>query len=347
MRKEMKKLFAIALLWATVSILSVGCVDVGNPSGNPNDPNQNNPDGNGGNDGNNNNDGNGGNDGNDGNDGNNNPPSIDPDDPMYPGETGSYITHWGTQYGTTTSPQKYIGATYDESNTATVSNGAPYKTTFSDGSVCYSIGKFVDVSYSREVQTDSSYRGNAVDGFVVVDYKYDENKNQVVYREDPVIAESTGNTSGKYTTESDYSTGYVTNYVTSQPILLLPYQKSSSGEIYYNSSDYNTHHATKWSDGSYTLSLYEFSDIDYNSTTTTDFSYDSASYSWLVGTAQSGRKESDYTFDESAKVYKYNAGGDTSGAATAETGDPIGDILEDAEDILGDILDNDGLRIQR
>jgi hypothetical protein len=327
------------LLWATISIFSAGCVDVGNPTGNPNDPNQNNPDGNGGNDGNNNNDGNGG------NDGNNNPPSIDPDDPMYPGETGSYITHWGGYYGTTTSPQKYIGATYDDSNTATVSgleDAAPYKTTFSDGSVCYSIGKFVDVSYSYESQTDSSYRGNAIDGFVVVDYKYNEYTNGVDYREDPITAESTGDTSGKYTV--------VGSYVTKQPILQLPYQKSSSGEIYYsNNSNYREYgYAIKWSDGSYTLSQYEFSGITFSrDTNTTEFSYDSTAYKWRVGEAQTGRKESDYTFDESAKVYKYNAGGDTAGAATAETGDPIGDILEDAEDILGDILDNDGLRIQR
>jgi hypothetical protein len=346
MRKEMKKLFVIALLWATISIFSAGCVDVGNPTGNPNDPNQNNPDGNGGNDGNNNNDGNGGNDGNS---------TLDPDDPMYPGESGTYTTIW-TLYGTKTTSQKYIGATYDDSNTATVvdrqqenyKSPAPYKTTFSDGSVCYSIGPFVYVSYSFESQTDSSYQGNAIDGFVVVDYKYDENTNQVVYREDPTTIESTGNTSGKYTTVINY----IDPRVTSQPILQVPYQKSSSGEIYYgtyltnSSNDYP--YVIKWSDGSYTLSRYPFSGIDFRiNYYTADFSYDSAGYNWQVGTAPTGRKESDYTFNPTTNEYQYNAGGNTSGAATAETGDPIEDILEDAEDILGDILDNDGLRIKR
>jgi hypothetical protein len=355
MRKEMKKLFVIALLWATISIFSAGCVDVGNPSGNPNDPNQNNPDGNGGNDG---NDGNGGNDG-DGNGGNDGNSTLDPDDPMYPGESGTYITNWAN-YSTTTTTQKYVGATYDDSNTANVPNTqrsgyespAPYKTTFSDGTKCYSTGPFVDVVYTRpwnNSQTDSVYQGSALDGFVVVDYEYDVDKNKVFYREDPITVESTGNNSGKYITD-DW-------YVTKQPVLKVPYQKSSSGAIYYgwrkysdDTSDYTGDYlyATKWSDGSYTLSVYKFQDVEYAETSTTEFSYvQTQSYAWNAGSERSGRKESDYTFNMSSNEYQYTGGSNAAGGATAETGDPIEDLLEDAEDILTDILDNDGLRIQR
>jgi hypothetical protein len=345
----MKKLFVIVLLWATISIFSAGCVDVGNPTGNPNDPNQNNPDGNGGNDGNNNNDGNGGNDGNDGNS------TLDPDDPMYPGEFGTYIMNWAT-YNTTITTQKYIGATYDDSNTANVpdrqdgdyNRPAPYKTTFSDGTMCYSIGPFVNVGYNEDsTQTDCALSGTAPNGFVVTDYKYDDDKNQVVYKEDPSSTESTGDASGTYTT---YNYGVYITYVTKQPVLKVQYQKSNSGEVYYGRTGEtrNYLYATKWSDGGYTLSLYRFSGLEYTYSNTAEFSYDSTkTYEWYSGTAQTGRKESDYTFNATTKEYQYTGGGNAAAGATAETGNAIEDILEDAEDILGDILDNDGLRIQR
>jgi hypothetical protein len=281
---------------------------------------------------------------------------------MYPGESGTYITNWAT-YATTTTTQKYVGATYDNSNTATVpdrqesgyNRPKPYKTTFSDGTICYSIGPFVNVSYrENSTQTDCLLSGAAPDGFVVTDYKYDEEKNQVVYKEDPSGTESTGDSSGTYTTVHTYTVwGDVITYVTKQPVLKVQYQKSNSGEIYYGTCEIRGYgkdflYATKWTDGSYTLSLYKFQGVDYTDSTTAEFSYDSTkTYQWNRGTAQTGRKESDYTFNADISEYQYTGGGNAAGGATAETGDPISDILEDAEDILTDILDNDGLRIQR
>ncbi|MDR1290487.1 MAG: hypothetical protein LBK06_04725 [Planctomycetaceae bacterium] len=64
-------------------------------------------------------------------------------------------------------------------------------------------------------------------------------------------------------------------------------------------------YTTKWSDGSHTLSIYKFQDVDYTESKTGKSSKDDTSgYRWNIGTAQEGRKESDYTFNTIAHEYQ-------------------------------------------
>jgi hypothetical protein len=349
----MKKIFTIALICATIGFFSTGCVDVAGPGGttpaNPNNPtdpsNPNNP-----------------------TDPTNPSVPTDPNDPMYPGEPGTYTTNWRS-YNTTTSPQKYIGATYDSSNVATVEDEflgnadraapAPYKTTFSDGSVAYSTGKFDFVSYTENSSaTDCHFEGTAPEGFVVTDYEYDTDLNVVNAKEDSTLIDSTG-IEGTYTTEllyGRYDTS-TTIYETSQPILRVSYYKSDAGEIYYGSyrygvDDSNTPYATVWDNGKTTYSLHPFMGITYQNRQTREYSTDDSEKNWKISTAPSGHKESDYVYEESISQYKY-VGTGASGAATPTPADtatpstPTDDLIDDVEDALGDILDNDGISLRQ
>jgi hypothetical protein len=336
----MRKTLTIALVWATLSLFSTGCVDVAAPGGNnpanpnsptdpsnptnPNDPtNPSNP---------------------------SNPSTpTDPNDPMYPGETGTYTTHWDS-FNTTTSPQKYVGTDYDASNTATVSDTvggvetAPYKTNFSNNTISYSIVKFPFVEYTETPAADCNFTGTAPDGFVVTDFEYDSASNEITAKEDSTVIDSTGD-EGIYTTDLTASYNAPT-YKTTQPILRVSYYKSNSGENYYGSYSGNYPYATKWDDGKTTYSKVEFMGIPYDVTRTKEYSTDNEEKAWLVGTAPAGHKESDYVYDDNLKKFKYVGAGASGAATPSETpSDSIGDIIEDAEDVLGDIIENDGAPI--
>jgi hypothetical protein len=273
---------------------------------------------------------------------------------MYPGEPGTYTTLWD-DYNTTTSPQKYIGATYDSSNTATVPktfmqvDNAPYKTTFSDGTVSYSIVKFggLGIRYTEVNETDCHYSGAAPDGFVVTDFEYNAAKNEITLKEDFTLVESTGN-EGKYTTYLDGSQNS-DYYKTSQPILRVSYTKSSSGENYYGSYTNNNTifvypYATVWDDGKTTYSIVEFNGVTYADEETKEYSTDNEERTWHVGAAPAGHKESDYVYDEDLEKYKYVG---SSGALVANPSPEDAEVLEDAEDIISEILENDGLQLRQ
>jgi hypothetical protein len=367
----MKKIFTIALICATIGFFSTGCVDVAGPGGttpanpnnpsNPTDPNNptdpSNP---------------------------NNPtdptnpstPSVptDPTDPMYPGETGvNYTTNWaaknqdGGNYDTTISPQRYVGANYDDSNEANVAatiadkETAPYKTTFSDGTICYSVVKFPHVTYSTDsTVTDCYYEGTAIDGFVLTDYEYKD--GEIKFKGEGTETVASGTTDGNYRTV--FGTGGDTETrVTKRPFLRVTYYKNSDGSHYVGSSDYvadddnySYYYVTEWSGGEYTLSTNKFADATYRLDRTSTYSTDNTiQYHWAIGTAPDGHKESDYTLIDGE--YKYNDASatpatPTTPAATTTPSTPIDDVIEDidvdvVEDVVGDILDNDGISLRR
>jgi hypothetical protein len=337
----MRKIFMLLLVCVTISLLNTGCVDVaGGPGGggqvNPDTPT--NP-----------------------NDPNNPGDPTNPDNPTNPsdpdiGEPGvNYITNW-TTYDTTTSPQKYIGATYDASNIATVEKTvgrdgpetAPYKTNFSDGSVSYSIGEYDYVYYSENSSaTDCYYVGTAPEGFTSADFTYDSSTNEVNINGEATSVESTGSTEGRYTVfRNTYS--YSAYYITSQPILKVEYYKSASSESYRAKEDiYNMPYVTIWKDGKKTYSLYPFGDdAGYRSEKTKDFSVNDAELYWYVGEAPDGRKESDYVYTEELGRYKYTAGGAATPTPTPtepeDNSDDEGLSSDDVADIINDIIDNDG-----
>jgi hypothetical protein len=345
----MKKIFTIALLCAMIGFFSTGCVDVAAPSGsndpaNPNAPT--NPD-------------------EPNNPSNPSTPSnpsnpTDPNDPMYPGEAGTYFTTWNV-YDQTQSSQRYIGVDYDEQkngeapNNVGVTETAPYRTTFSDGVVSYSIVPFEGVAYTYDYTLlDCCYVGEAPDGFIVSDYNYDSS-NGTIKAGDGTQINSTGTTEGTYST---FFTQHEIVYVTKQPILTVSYTKSSTGENYLGVSEatldmfYFGPYVTKWDSGDYTLSIYSFAGVSYyGGASTTTYSADSTERNWLIGTAPSGHKESDYQLN--VDEYKYI--GSSAATSTPPTtqppaeepagSDPLDDLIEDAEDVLDGIFDNDGLRL--
>ncbi|MDR1483645.1 MAG: hypothetical protein LBT09_02360 [Planctomycetaceae bacterium] len=325
----MKKIFTIALICATIGFFSTGCVDVAGPGGttpaNPNNPTN---------------------------------PSVptDPNDPMYPGETGvNYTTNW-TGYDTTISPQRYVGADYGDSNEADVAptiadeDTAPYKTTFPDGTICYSVVKFPLVTYSEDdTATDCYYEGTAIDGFALTDYEYSD--GEIKFKGEGTETVASGTTDGNYRTIF-YLGDHTTTRVTNRPYFGVTYYKNSDGSHYIGTHTTNSvyHCVTKWSDGEYMLSHHKFSDVDYSAESTSAYSSgNTTTQTWSIGTAPEGHKESDYTLV--GDVYQYNA--DASGAATANPADtanssnPTDDVIDDVEDALGDILDNDGISLRQ
>jgi hypothetical protein len=350
----MRKIFMLLLVCVAISLLNTGCVDVaGGPGGggqvNPDTPT--NP-----------------------NDPNNPGDPTNPDNPTNPsdpdiGEPGvNYITNWD-DYDTTTSPQKYIGATYNDANTATVpttigagAETAPYKTTFSDGTVSYSIGKYKYVIYTEnETALDCRFEGTAPDGFVTSDYTFSTDTNAVEFSEAGTSYDSTSSTDGVYTTVFYYSDTRYVAYKTSQPILKVTYQKSNTGENYFGKTsagwvlsgsasgipDSSVPYATLWDDGTFTLSIHEFADISYaGATNTKAYTTDGEDRKWKIGTAPAGNKESDYEYSTELDHYKYvgssAAGGETPATPAPDNSDDEGLSSDDVADIINDIIDNDG-----
>ncbi|MDR2762229.1 MAG: hypothetical protein LBB88_06460 [Planctomycetaceae bacterium] len=161
-------------------------------------------------------------------------------------------------------------------------------------------------------------------------------------------------------------------YVTSQPIEgATNYQWVEPGTGKYSSSGYyfsnvttnekvSYAYATKWSDGSITLSTGQFKASGYDEsheegyyTTYNDTSF--VSYDehpdaqgteydfWLLYNAPDGHKKDDYTYDSDKNEFIYN--GDTAGNTLQQIADALGSaanvVPDDDEDINEDISEND------
>ncbi|MDR2644190.1 MAG: hypothetical protein LBC74_15520 [Planctomycetaceae bacterium] len=187
-------------------------------------------------------------------------------------------------------------------------------------------------------------------------------------------------TSGTYLT---WDSGPIEIYVTNQPIEgVNDYElveagtgEYSSSEYYYSDMGILVPYATKWSDGSVTLSTRPYAGVDYeidgdctefNDTT---FVSNGSEYGeadgtegdvWSIGTAPDGRTKSDYTYDASAGAYVYSGGNSSDNTVVQgpETQNPSQVLPEtqsvdrtpvdddpDTNDVNGGINENDGVNL--
>jgi hypothetical protein len=178
-----------------------------------------------------------------------------------------------------------------------------------------------------------------------------------------------------------WDSGPIEIYVTRQPIDgVTDYQWIEPGTGDYSSSGYYYStmgilipYATKWSDGSVTLSLAPYGDVNYDEWGETTAEFNDTSFVsngsedgeaegtepdvWYVGTAAEGRTKADYTYDSSSNSYVYNGGSTDSNTNTPSQPetiiDQIADVVSngmdtddsDTDDVTGDINSNDGLNI--
>lgn len=150
---------------------------------------------------------------------------------------------------------------------------------------------------------------------------------------------------------------------------------SSSG-YYYSEMGILIPHATRWSDGTVTLSVDPYEGVNYISYAESDnflefndtsFRSNGSEYGeaegtepdfWDVGTAPNGRSESDYTYDPVNRRYVYSgnsaANAPQQAAAPAEQAaeqilDTLSDALSDEdaddEDVNATVNENDGLNL--
>jgi hypothetical protein len=173
--------------------------------------------------------------------------------------------------------------------------------------------------------------------------------------------------SGPYLT---WDNGPIEIYVTSQPIdgvhdyvWIEPGtgEYSSSG-YYYSEMGIIIPHATKWSDGSITLSVAQYEGANYGYSVLTSEFNDTSFVSngreggeaegtepdvWYVGDAPAGRTKSDYTYDSNRDIYVYNGSQNSepiNQTTDALTSDPDDD---NDDDVNGIIENNDGLNLSR
>ncbi|MDR1478858.1 MAG: hypothetical protein LBJ00_07945, partial [Planctomycetaceae bacterium] len=146
---------------------------------------------------------------------------------------------------------------------------------------------------------------------------------------------------------------------------------SSSG-YYFSDMGILIPYATKWSNGSYTLSTAPYEGVNYLSYSEgdnniefndTSFVSNGRNYEaggtepdyWEIGTAPAGRTESDYAYDSNTGKYVYNGGSSSSNNAPQQSAPstPVEQVLEelssvlsdddpDDEDVNGNVNENDG-----
>jgi hypothetical protein len=175
-----------------------------------------------------------------------------------------------------------------------------------------------------------------------------------------------------------WNSGRTEIYVTKRPIQgANNYSWVESGTGEYSSSDYYfgdmgvlIPYGTKFSDGSVSLTVAPYEEVDYTTEASTEFN-DTSFVSnenedgeaegtepdvWHIGTAPSGRTASDYTLDENRGEYVYN-GGSNSNTNTQQTAPQVVQqgteqtpsassalLNEDSddEDVNGNVSENDG-----
>jgi hypothetical protein len=166
-----------------------------------------------------------------------------------------------------------------------------------------------------------------------------------------------------------WDSGPIEIYVTSRPIDgVTDYNWIEPGTGEYGTSGYYYSdmgilipYATKWSDGSLTLSVAAYDEVDYDSDSTSEFN-DTSFVSngsedgeadgnepdiWYIGNAPSGRTKSDYTFDSNSNKYVYNGNTPPAGNLRRTSTADNSDDDDDTNDVNGDINENDGLNLNR
>jgi hypothetical protein len=178
---------------------------------------------------------------------------------------------------------------------------------------------------------------------------------------------------GPYLTKDNLTNESSEIYVTEEPIDGVSdyvWIEPGTGEYsqngyYYSDMGIKVPYATKWSDGSFTLSIAEYEGVDYAKDVVTSEFNDTSFVSnnagteangndpdvWKVGNAPDGHSKSDYSYDESKNMYVYN---NTTQEPESDTDvvdqitDTITDDSDDDEEDINDIIDvNDGLKMRR